>query len=143
MDKVFDIVGITLSLALASLIVFFLMETQMLGKDVIRTKNNEMSVAEQMQEEREFLAYDGKTVYAQDIVSAILEHRGNPYVQVVDGTNTYYWNNNSALKITTTPSTAYSSTDILTKLDLNKTYKTEIVRGGSGELLGIKCVKVG
>lgn len=143
MDKVFDIVGITLSLALASLIVFFLMQTDMLQRDIIRVKNEEMAVAERIQEERQFLAYDNKTVYAQDVVSAILEHRGNPYVQVVDESNTYYWNTNEAIAVPTTPATPYSSTDILTKLDVNKTYKTEIIRGGSGELLGIRCTKIG
>jgi hypothetical protein len=100
---------------------------------------------ELMKEYREYNAYNDKDVYCQDVVSAILKSHGAPYVEVIDGSNKYYWQANQAIATTKSipvqNETAYNSTAILTKLSLNNMYAAQVIKGDNFEVVGISFTK--
>lgn len=114
------------------------------GKQIDAQLQQQQDSVERIREFREYNSYNNKTVYCQDVVSIILKTRGEPYIQVVDGTNNYYWQANSAIAVSKSipvqNQTAYSSTAILTVLKLNKVYTANLILGDNQEVIGIQFV---
>lgn len=119
-----------------------------------RNINNEISLQdsnrELMKEYREYSGYNNKVVYAQDVVSLVLEKRGTIAIRVTtSGNTTSYWADDWAEQAVETnptdswvlPSSArridYTSTAVNEHVNLNKSYKGTITYGGNGEVLGV------
>lgn len=114
------------------------------GKQINAQTREQQDSVERIKEFREYNSYNNKTVYCQDVVSIILETRGEPYIQVSEGANNYYWQASDAIAVSKSipvqNATAYSSTAILTVLNLNKTYSASLILGDNQEIVGLKFV---
>lgn len=140
MNEWSESVWIAVSIIVMSVVIFFSLQVMSLGKEVMNTLNEQQETVDLIKEFREFNQYKDKTVYAQDVVSLVLMTRGAPYVHVKIGLTDYYWNSNSALTLPVSQATPYTSTDILTVVDVNKVYDSTIVYGGNGEIIGVDFV---
>lgn len=124
-----------------------------IGRDINNGISRQEGNLQLMQEYRKFNGYNDKVVYAQDIVSLVLEQRGEIGVRVLKGTSlqSYWcvdpdletsleecddaWVLNGAAKQTT-----YTATAIQERLDVNKVYHGTITYGGNGEIMGVTFV---
>lgn len=119
-----------------------------------RTINNEISRQEAnrdlMREYREFNGFNDKNVYAQDIVSLVLQQRGNIGVLILHGTNLYaYWCSDPDMETSleecddtwvltgNAKQTTYTATAVQEKLDVNKIYHGSLSYGLNGEVIGV------
>lgn len=119
-----------------------------------RSINNEISRQEAnrdlMREYREFNGFNDKTVYVQDIVSLVLQQRGNIGVRILHGTNLYaYWCDDSDMETSleecddswvltgSAKQTTYTATAVQEKLDVNKVYHGTLSYGLNGEVIGV------
>lgn len=145
MDEWSESVWVAVSLIIMSIVILFSLNTMQVAHEITNTIDQQEAVTTKMKEFRTYNAYDHTTVYSQDVVSLILETRGNPYIKVTAGSAIYYWQNNKAVATTyhipVQKATEYSSTAILTKLNINKVYKAELIKGGNGEVLGVSFVE--
>jgi hypothetical protein len=137
--------GLMVSAFVLSLMVYYFY----IGRNV----NNEISKQEAtktlMKEYREYSGYNNKVVYAQDVVSLVLEKRGTLAIRVVNGSTLLsYWADDDAViavKGATTPwslntskkHSDYTATDVQALLDVNKVYYGEVSYGYSGEVVGV------
>ena len=139
-------VWIALSIIILTIVIFFSVTLMEQKRAIMQTMNDQQATTDKIKEFRLYSAYDDRQVYCQDVVSAILETRGMPYIQVVLDTETLYWQSDEAIAasqgIAVQKASDYSSTAILEKLDINKMYDTSLIRGGNGEVIGIKAVAV-
>lgn len=116
--------------------------------------NNEVSLQEArreaMVEYRTYNGFNDKNVYAQDIVSLVLQYNSQVAVRVMRGTSTVaYWCTNDNIEdslpnygwssFTGAKKTDYTATKVQENLDVNKIYHAELTYGASGEVLGITC----
>jgi len=98
----------------------------------INMGNAEIAEQQAMQqtiaEYREYNQYDGKVVYAQDVVSAILMNRGDPEVRVRIGSNVYAWTETSS-------PCEWSTVAITNLIDQTRMYDAGIVRNANGAIV--------
>lgn len=141
--------GLMVSAFVVSLLVYYFY--------VGRTINNEMSKQEAnrelMREYREYSGYNDKVVYAQDVVSLIMQKRGSTAVRITVGGNTIsYWADDDAEMAVgniDTPwnlpvgahQTDYTATAVTERLNINKSYKGTIAYGGNGEVVGVSFAR--
>lgn len=118
-----------------------------------RNMNNEMSRQEatkdMLKELRDYSGYNGKVVYAQDVVSLVMAKRGDTAIQVTSaGNQIAYWATDDAISnigrsknpwtfVAGAKNDTYTSTAISEKLNLNKMYKGSLTYGYNGEVLGV------
>ena len=139
-------VWIALSIIILTIVIFFSVTLMEQKRAIMQTMNDQQATTDKIKEFRLYSAYDDRRVYCQDMVSVILETRGMPYIQVEMDAGTLYWQSSEAIAdgqgIAVQQASNYSSTAILEKLDINKMYNTSLIRGGNGEVIGIKAVAV-
>lgn len=139
-------VWVALSLIVMSVVIFFSVNLVEQKRNIMQTISEQQVTTDKIKEFRLYSAYDDQTVYCQDVVSLILETRGTPYVMVVMPTENLYWQSSEAIantkNIPIQNATDYSSTAILDKLDINKVYKSQLIRSDNGEVIGVKATAV-
>ncbi|WP_105614120.1 hypothetical protein [Vallitalea okinawensis] len=102
-------------------------------RHVSRIQQEEINAIEIVKEHRKYNKYDGTSVYPQDIVSLVLETRGNPAVWVDDEDNTnvnyiYMWD-------TTLPKENWQASYFTSLLPLTGSYESSLVKDANGAVL--------
>ncbi len=97
--------------------------------------NEQQAMNQQLVEWREHNQYNGTVVYAQDVMSAILEFRGNPYVRVTF-TDIPAPNNVVLWRVGVTDSSEYTYTKVAAKLSSTYMYKAELDIDDTGVVVG-------
>lgn len=140
-------VGLLISAFIVTCMVFYVGKGRQLNEELSRQDANR----ELMREYREFNGYNNKTVYAQDIVSLVLQKRGAVGVRVLIGTNLKaYWCENSDIEDSldslsgdpwslegSKKQTTYTATAVEEQLNVNKVYQGTLSYGLNGEVLGV------
>lgn len=115
-----EAVWVAISLIVTTVVIFFSTVLNGESRNLRNVVNEQHIAAERMQEIRTYLPYDNKEIYCQDVVSFILETRGDPYTIVqVSPSVSYTWNSK-------TKASNYSATDIMPLLNVNKTYQATL-----------------
>lgn len=104
-----------ISALIVSFMALILSQQMSMATIVTENRNN----ANIMAEYREYNAYDGKDVYAADIVSLIMQSKGWPEISVKVGGTTY----NFTLSHNDIP---YKAADLSEKIDPNLLYEAQI-----------------
>lgn len=71
--------------------------------------------------------FDNRHVYAQDVISAILKHRGSPVVRVISSKGTYEWNSRGG--------SDYTLASVNQKVDSTVVYDATLVKSANGEVI--------
>lgn len=118
---------------ITSIIVMFLviMLSQQQSMATIVSENH--NTALQMQEYREYNAYDHKHVYAADVISLIMKKKGYPEIKVdVNGTVYTFTLSSSSIP--------YNVDDLYRKIDPKYLYNADIVYDDPVYRVGVKTV---
>lgn len=119
------------------------------GKNINNELSKQDANRELMREYREYSGFNGKVVYAQDVVSLVLEKRGDIGVRILSGgTLQVYWADGwaeEAVGNATDPWTlnpgakrnTYTATAVSEELNLDKSYYGTLAYGANGEVLGV------
>lgn len=140
-------IGLLISAFVVTCMVFYVGKGRELNEQLSRQGANK----ELMQEYREYNGYNNHTVYAQDVVSLVLQKRGSVAVRVLVGTNLKaYWCDNEDIEaaLSDLPEGAwlfegakkqndYTATKVTDQLDVNKVYFGSLTYGLNGEVLGV------
>lgn len=140
-------IGLLISAFVVTCMVFYVGKGRELNEQLSRQGANK----ELMQEYREFNGYNNHTVYAQDVVSLVLQKRGDTAVRVLVGTSLKaYWCENEDIESAlvdlpegswildgTKKQSDYTATKVTEQLDVNKVYYGSLSYGLNGEVLGV------
>lgn len=118
-----------ISALIVSFMVIILSQQMTMATMVTENRNN----ANIMAEYREYNAYDGKEVYASDIVSLIMQSKGWPEISVNVGGTTY----NFTLDRNDIP---YKAADLSEKINPNLLYEAQIVYTDPTYNLGVEKI---
>lgn len=116
-----------------------------MGQDAGRVERANQATIQTMQEYRKWNSWDSKVVYAPDVVSAILEFRGDPKVQIDNplSEDKNKWDENNIIKVYTTTNTTDSDlASIYTRFeDSTQKYVAQIERNANGEVSCLHFIK--
>lgn len=124
MEEWTDSVRIAIDILVACVIITALLTVISLGSTISRTMENNAAAADVVKEYRTANAYEGSTVYPQDIVNLVIVNQGRPAVEVYKTGNTsttpdLVWN-------TTTMSTQLTSLAVGNAIGLETTYTCQL-----------------
>lgn len=125
-----------------------------IGKRMSNVISKQDANREVMLEYRKYNGYDNKLVYAQDIVSLVLEDKEDVGVRIlVSGSLYAYWCNNADIEDVLQEGDdawnlnynkkrdVYTTTAIQEALDVHKIYKGSVRYGLNGEVLGVSFLR--
>lgn len=124
MEEWTDSVRIAIDILVACVIITALLTVISLGSTISRTMENNAAAADVVKEYRTANAYEGSTVYPQDIVNLVIVNQGRPAVEVYKTGNTsttpdLVWN-------TATMSTQLTSLAVGNAIGLETTYTCQL-----------------
>lgn len=124
MEEWTDSVRIAIDILVACVIITSLLAVISLGSTISRTMENNAAAADVVKEYRTANAYEGSTVYPQDIVNLVIVNQGRPAVEVYKTGNTsttpdLVWN-------TATMSTQLTSLAVGNAIGLETTYTCQL-----------------
>lgn len=124
MEEWTDSVRIAIDILVACVIITVLLTVISLGSTISRTMENNAAAADVVKEYRTANAYEGSTVYPQDIVNLVIVNQGRPAVEVYKTGNTsttpdLVWN-------TATMSTQLTSLAVGNAIGLETTYTCQL-----------------
>lgn len=126
-----DSVKIAIDLIIACIIISALLVCIGLGQKLMNTMDLQRAAAESVKEFRTANAYEGTTVYPQDVINLILVNQGWPEVEIQtsSGSTKYLWTRTSI------PSgSSLTSLSVGTLVDKYKTYTCTLQYNATGEL---------
>ncbi|MDR1523139.1 MAG: hypothetical protein LBS29_04245 [Endomicrobium sp.] len=126
-----EMAWIMMSLLIASALIISFLSLTNLGRVAVNNAYEDRRMTEQLLEYRKYNQYDDKVVRGQDIASLVLEVRGYPSVKIYNTTNNliHQWTAPSNF------SSAFTSTDIYTKVSKSKSYTSSVVKDANGALI--------
>lgn len=135
-DKVFgDFVEMGISLLVAAALLSGITVCMGLSNQYNEKQLENQVIAEDIQEHRNNLFYNGTHVYQQDIVSMVLKYKGSRSVVVkLSNGSVYEWSSNKK-------ATDYKVSEISSKLPKDKIYDADLIKGASGEVVGYSFVQ--
>ena len=124
---------VAVSLLIAAAVIVVMYQFMGYGKQLVNARNAEQMTAMRNQEYREYHSYDNKSLHCQDIVSMVIESRNKYKVQIVD---VYTYDSSS------TPASEYTSNHVFSRLNVDKMYRSELVRNSAGSIIGYKVALI-
>lgn len=147
------VAAIAVELMVTAIIIVYANNLNSIRKEFANNQQNEVNAIEISKEYRVYNRYDNTIIYAQDMVSALLEFRGEPHCRVItidDKTHDYYTTAKYPGKKDISPKTAYN-TETLQSLyitannneEASRRYKCSLTKNDNGEIAMItfKAVK--
>lgn len=145
MDAIITFAKMFGDVLIAGIMIMLLSKQMIQAQSVAQREQEHQAQITAMKEYREWNSWDEKLVYAPDVISAILEYRGDPVVEInVKGANASNdWKRSKSYKKYTTANTKDTDiANIYTEFeDSTKRYKASLERNANGAVVIIHFVK--
>ena len=123
-------INIALDVIIGCILITALLVVIGLGQSIMRLVDTQNAATANVREYRIAAAYEGTTVYPQDIIALVLENQGIPYVKVLNNTlGTKTWSMSSA-------STIYTSSEVSKVISKTGMFKCTLDYNENGMLEG-------
>lgn len=136
-ETVSDWLVVALEVLLAGFFIWVFTESLITSNNYGEAIVEQQYIAAEISEYREHNQFDDTLVYSQDIVSAIFKSRGNPAIYVVSSKGSYSW---TGPTVADGAACEYNTASVQALLDTTVMYKSRIMYGGNGEVIGYEFI---
>lgn len=125
-------------LGMTSVIIVGIIALISVVQDLGSVLSEQQVTVDRINEYREYNQFDDTIVYPQDIVSAVYQYRGMPYVYVKCDANELIWSSTMVSKHSSANKLSdYKAATITALIDQNRMYKATLEYGSNGQMEGI------
>jgi hypothetical protein len=133
-----EAIWIAVSAMLAALVITFASSLGAIGGQIADQQQTQYNNMIAMQEYRQWDQYDNTLVYPQDVISFILQYRGDPEAFVDTSAGGGAPANYSLQWTSTSAPCAYTDQDISDLLPIGVSYTANIIKDGNGAVIAVQ-----